>query len=166
MNKLKAVVVAAAVALVPVQTAMARDLGDIFTQCGLGGLIAPKIPALAVTTNIIWDLGTTATSSDLSSPESCKGSSAAAAAMIYQTYPSLERELAQGGGENLDALLALASCESDAHAGMVAALRTDFGAMVNAAVYPQQSRLQQADGLYQAFTQQVEGSFAASCNLG
>ena len=165
MKMLKAAFVAAAVSIVPVQSAVARDLGAIYTDCGLGGLIAQKTPWLAVTTNIVWDLGTTATSSDLSTPESCKGGKPAAAALIYQAYPVLERELAQGRGEHLDALLAIADCDEGARAQVVSALRTDFGSLVNAAIYPQQSRLEQADGLYQAFTGQVEGSFAGSCNL-
>lgn len=165
MKMLKAAFVAATVAVVPVQSAVARDLGDIYTQCGLGGLIAQQTPWLAVTTNIVWDLGLTATSSELTTPESCKGGKPAAAALILQAYPALERELAQGRGEHLDALLAIASCDEGARANVTAALRTDFGALVNAAVYPQQTRLEQANGLYQAFTEQVEGSFAGSCNL-
>lgn len=166
MKMLKAAVVAAALAAVPTQAVQARDLGAIYVECGLGGLIAQRTAWLAVTTNIVWDLGTTATSSDLSSPESCKGGKPAAAALIYQAYPTLERELAQGRGEHLDALLAIAGCDEGAQAALTTALRADFGTLVNAAVYPQQSRLEQADGLYQAFTGQVEGSFAGSCNLG
>jgi len=165
MKMLKAALVAASLAAIPTQAVQARDLGAIYTDCGLGGLIAQKTAWLAVTTNIVWDLGLTATSSDLTTPESCKGGKPAAAALILQSYPALERELAQGRGEHLDALLAIADCDEGARTQVTAALRTDFTALVNAAVYPQQTRLEQADGLYQAFTQQVEGSFAGSCNL-
>ena len=166
MKSFYALAVAAAVSVVPMQAATARDIGDIYTQCGLGGLIAPKTPALAVTTNIIWDLGTTASSSDISSPESCKGSTAKAAALIYRAYPSLERELAQGRGDNVDALLSLANCQDGARADLTAALRSHLAATVNAPGYSSKSRLDQARSLNEAFTGQVEGAFAQSCNLG
>lgn len=166
MKSLHALAVAAIVSLAPLHSAAARDLGDIYTQCGLGGLIASKIPALAVTTNIIWDLGTTAISSDISSPESCKGSTAKAAALIYRAYPSLERELAQGRGDNVDALLSLANCQDGARAELTAALRSSLSVTVNAADYSSKSRLDQARSLNESFTGQVEGAFAQSCNLG
>ena len=166
MKSLHALAVAAIISFAPLHNAVARDVGDIYTQCGLGGLIAPRTPALAVTTNIIWDLGTTASSSDISSPESCKGSSAKAAALIYRAYPSLERELAQGRGDNVDALLSLANCQDGARAELTAALRSSLAATVNAPGYSSKSRVDQARSLNESFTGQVEGAFAQSCNLG
>lgn len=139
-----------------------RDLGDIYTQCGLGGLIAPKIPWLAVTTNIVWDLGLTATSSEITSPNSCKGSSAQAAALILETYPALERELAQGSGEHIDALLSTASCAGESRGEMSSALRAELSGLANQADYSQQSRLDHAKGFYAAFARQAD---AHACNL-
>lgn len=150
-------------AVLPLQHAAARDIGDIYTQCGLGGLIAPRTPALAVTTNLVWDLGTTASSSDISSPESCKGSSAKAAAMIYRAYPSLERELAAGQGENLDALLSLAQCDDGARATVVSALRGDLAGFAGAADYGSKPRLEQARDLHRSLS---EHAGAQACNMG
>lgn len=55
------------------QPASAREFADIYTDCGLGALIAPNNGAVAAVTNVTWDSGTTAVSSDASSAESCKG---------------------------------------------------------------------------------------------
>ena len=49
-----------------------REFADIYTECGLGAMIAPNNEAVAAVTNVTWDLGTTAISSDASSEENCK----------------------------------------------------------------------------------------------
>lgn len=46
-----------------------RAFADIYTECGLGTMIAPKNAAVAAVTNVTWDLGTTAISSDDSSED-------------------------------------------------------------------------------------------------
>ncbi len=62
--------------------AMAREFAEIYTDCGLGAMIAPRTPAVAAVTNVTWDLGTTAISSNISSPDSCMGGQAKMAAFI------------------------------------------------------------------------------------
>lgn len=164
LKTLKVAVAAAAMfsaSMMPT-TASARDFGAIYIECGLGGLLVPKTPWAAVLTNIIWDLGTTAITSELTTPESCKGGQAKTAALIYQTLPSLEREIAAGGGAHVDALMATGNCATESQAAVTAELRQNFGTVVGRASYSTQSREQKAEALYNAFTT----SAAQSCTIG
>ena len=142
-----------------------RDFGSIYTDCGLGGLIASHTNWAAVITNITWDLGTTAISSELSSAENCKGGKKEkTAAFILQSYAQLEKDLAQGEGAHLNALVALSSCAANVKSELTNALRTDFAKQVSAPDYGTQTRVQQAETLYMAVQRQLEGPFAQSCN--
>ena len=128
-----------------VQTATARPFADIYVECGLGALIAPSTPVVAVITNVTWDLGTTAISSDISSPESCKGGQESMASFIYDSYESLETDLACGAGTYLDLLVVLADNDN---ADFVQALRDGFAEFVANPDYTTQSRFEKAEALY------------------
>jgi|APSaa5957512622_1039677.scaffolds.fasta_scaffold420405_1 hypothetical protein len=49
-------------------------LAKAFRNCGLGAMIFDEEPIGAIISNIVWDLGTTATTSSSMSPDSCAGS--------------------------------------------------------------------------------------------
>jgi hypothetical protein len=63
-------------------SAQAREFAEIYTECGLGAMIAPRTPAVAAVTNVTWDLGTTAVTSNISSPDTCQGGKEKTAAFI------------------------------------------------------------------------------------
>lgn len=128
--------------------AQARDLGAVYIECGLGGLIAQQTPALAVTTNITWDLGTTAISSEASSPESCKGGAAQTAMLILESYETIEQQLAAGQGEHLSALFTLAGVAAEDQADLIAALRVAFAEQVAREDYTSRSRFDNAADLH------------------
>ncbi|SFC38728.1 Protein of unknown function [Marinospirillum celere] len=128
--------------------AQARDFAEIYTDCGLGGLIAPNHGVVAVITNITWDLGTTAVSSQLSSPDTCKGGQARTAAFIYESYPQLENDLAQGQGEHFATLLSVAGCPADVHASVGSELRGQFAESVAQPSYSSKTRYELADQLH------------------
>lgn len=128
-----------------------RDFGAIYIECGLGALIAPSTGWVAVITNITWDLGTTAIMSEASSPESCKGGQARTAMMIYEAYPSLETELAQGRGEHLDALFVLAGRDKGERSALIAELRSGFATVVAEPGYTERSRYEKAARFYDLF---------------
>ena len=130
------------------QPVMARDFADIYTECGLGAMIAPKNAAVAAVTNVTWDWGTTAISSNISSPDTCKGGQAKTAAFIHQSYESLEKELASGNGTYLDTLMLLAGVDSQAKLQFTETLRKDFASIVAAPGYSSQSRMEKAKALY------------------
>ena len=136
---------------------MAREFAEIYTDCGIGGMIAPRSDAVAAVTNVTWDLGTTAILSNVSSPDSCSGGQAEEAAFIHDSYDALEIDLASGHGTYLDALVALAGHEGQTQEHFVAAVRTGFAKLVAAPDYNEQTRFTKAEALYNLVNDQSEG---------
>jgi hypothetical protein len=133
-----------------VSTAEARSFGEIYTQCGLGGMLGSAIEnksagqILAIISNVTWDLGTTAISSQVSSPESCAGGAGAVAAYINHSYEALELDIASGYGEHLDTLKAI----SNGGEHFSASLRADFVQLASADDFALMSRYEKAESLY------------------
>lgn len=161
---LVAVAVAAGVAFSP--PAQARDFGEIYTQCGLGGLIAGSVPVLAVITNITWDLGTTAISSAATTPEACHGGAERMAAFINQAAPELEQDLARGQGPYLAALLELSGCSAASQPAITGALRGDLAAALAAPGAATRTRFDQAAGLFNLYTARLQADFGRACSGG
>ena len=161
------------VALALPQVGAAREFGEIYTDCGIGGLIGSAIGpeddtvarVAAVVTNITWDLGTTAISSNMTSPDSCARGKAKTAAFIYESYESLENDLASGHGTYLDALAALAGHDGQAQQRFIAALRSGFAKLVAAPDYNAQSRYTQAEALYNLVNQESEEIAASTTRV-
>lgn len=78
-----------------------------FSDCGIGAALFPgeNVKPLAVTSNVIWDIGSTAVTSATASPETCNGKKVEAAAFIFDNYDNLAEETARGMGEHVTALL-------------------------------------------------------------
>ena len=136
-------------------SANAREFADIYTECGLGAMIAPNNEAVAAVTNVTWDLGTTAISSDASSPESCKGGQGNSAAFIYDAYPNIEKDLAVGRGEHLTALLSMAGINETARDDLSIELRNGFSQLVSADGYSEQTRYEKAENLFNLLYSQI-----------
>jgi hypothetical protein len=134
---------------------MAREFADIYTECGLGAMIAPRNPAVAAVTNVTWDLGTTAISSNISSPDSCTGGQAKTAAFIHDSYESLEKDIARGHGEYLDTLMTLAEVSKDSQGKTVNNLRDTFASYVANQDYTNQTKFQKAERLYDILYSQL-----------
>ena len=128
--------------------AMARDFADIYSDCGIGSIIAPHNSGVAAVTNVTWDSGTTAISSNISSPDSCKGGQPRTAAFIYQSYPSIEKNLASGSGAYLDTLAVLTKHDPKGKQEFLAALRSDFAKIVADPHYSNKSRFAKSEDLY------------------
>jgi len=128
-------IAAISVSLTPVMTAedKMRDEINPWLDCGIGAMVFPSAnhEVGAGLSNVIWDLGTTAVTSAMSSPETCNGTDNVKTAMfIERTYATLETELAKGEGENLAALAELMEV-SDTET-FVVALREEFASVVAA----------------------------------
>ncbi len=102
---IKQITLSAVLALGLTTSLQARSFGEIYTQCGLGALIAKDVPVVAAVTNVTWDLGTTAITSDLTN--GCSVKDAKVAAFINKSYKNLENDLAKGNGKYLDSLVAM-----------------------------------------------------------
>jgi hypothetical protein len=155
-NTLKTVTLTFAASLLLAQAAGAREFADIYTDCGLGALIAPRTPAVAAVTNVTFDLGTTAIISNVSSPETCQGGKALAAAFINDAYEPLEADLARGQGKYLDSLATLAGVRDEGKAAFASGLRKEFAASVAAEDYAGKNRFQKAENLYNLVFRQPE----------
>ncbi|OQY53880.1 MAG: hypothetical protein DRR08_10110 [Candidatus Parabeggiatoa sp. nov. 2] len=129
------------------QSGMAREFADIYTECGLGAIIAPTNRAVAAVTNVTWDSGTTAIISNLSSPDTCNGGQEKVASFIYNSYDVLEKDLASGSGRYLDSLMELAGYESQAPQKLEV-LRNGFAKIVANPSYVDQNRFEKAEALY------------------
>jgi len=128
------------------QSSMAREFADIYTDCGLGAMIAPTNSAVAAVTNVTFDLGTTAISSNMSSPDSCNGGQEKVASFIYNSYEPLEKDLATGNGTYLDSLMLLAGYTQDQQ--KLEVLRNGFAKIVANPSYLDQNRFEKAKALY------------------
>jgi len=145
----------AALAVVTTLQAKDADFGEIYTECGLGGIIGStskdeKIGnILAVITNITFDLGTTASTSYFSSDNTCYNKRATVAAFINQSYEKLEKDIALGDGKYLDALASLSIEGTDLSKDQyVHTLRSKFSQVLSSADYEKLSRYQKVEKLY------------------
>lgn len=138
--------IAFALALAPISSVQAREFADIYTECGLGALIAPTNTAVAAVTNVTWDLGTTAVSSNVSSAESCQGGKKKVVSLIHNAYPQLTADISKGQGSNLDALTVAAQCEQSAGTKFKTQVRYEFSRLV--ADEQNKSQLDKNEDLY------------------
>jgi hypothetical protein len=104
-----------------------RDFGAILSECGIGAMIAPSNETVAVITNVTFDLGTTAVSSNASSAGNCVGGKKKVAQLIQNAYPQLTADIAKGQGQNLDALSVAAQCGPTAGDKFKTQVRLQFG---------------------------------------
>lgn len=163
MKKLLAVAICMALPFSASAEGKHRDFAEIFTDCGIGGLIFQKesLNWAAVISNVIWDFGTTASSSQITSPETCKGGQPTTAALIYQAYPVVERELSEGRGDYLAAIMDLSGCEAGARTEMVQSLRSEMGSWVQSSEYVEADQYQKAEFLHDQLSDKVAAN--ASC---
>ncbi|UQB43008.1 DUF3015 family protein [Thiomicrospira microaerophila] len=168
MKKLGFAVSALSVLAFTTVNASDRDFGQIYSECGIGGMIGFGISndhstakPLAIVTNVTWDLGTTAISSNISSPATCSGGKERTAAFIYQNYPQLETDLAMGEGQHLISLLNVAGCSASAQADVVSGLRADLAASASQDSYASKTRFEKSEVLHSQLSQRM----ATSCSI-
>lgn len=130
-----------------------------FTDCGIGAALFPTVHWAAVTSNVIWDIGTTALTSATASPQTCSGKRVAAAIFINDTYEKLAEETARGQGEHLNAVLNILGCDSARHAVAIEAARGAMGEAVATPGYATQRRLDKAADFYGI----VESAVSSRC---
>lgn len=147
------------------QQLSARDFGAIYTECGLGAMLFPTNPTVAAITNVTWDLGTTAISSNASSEESCNGGQEKTASLIYQTYPQLEKDISVGSGEHLTAMLDTAGCSVENRKTVSIELRSEMSGITGNTGYQHMDRLQKSEALYNA-VKKVATDNPGSCTIG
>lgn len=133
--KIRSSIIALSSALTFSATSVSAEEGttveNAFAQCGIGAAIFTKNETAAIISNIIWDLGTTALSSQTSSPDSCSGAQTTAALFINETYPVLEEQFVKGGGSHVAALMNIMQCETSATASVVSSVQSELASSLN-----------------------------------
>lgn len=121
-----------------------KDFQGIYEECGIGGLLFPRWAAGASVSNFIWDYGSTASTSGLTTPDACKGGQAKLAAYIYKSYDSIEKDLAKGDGKYLDMLAILSEKTLEEKEIFVQDLRSRFREAVEKKEYSSLDRLEKS----------------------
>lgn len=119
-----------------------------FSDCGIGAAIFKETGWAAATSNIIWDLGTTAVTSATASPQTCSRQNIKAAMMVRDAYAQIVEDAARGQGEHLAATLALFSCERGHQNEATQAVRADVRNAVSSPGYDGQQALEKAGTLF------------------
>lgn len=106
-----------------------------YTDCGIGAALFPTIKPLAVTSNVIWDVGVTAITSATASPETCTGKTVAAAAFILRNYARLAEETARGNGDHVVALLNIMEVTDSDRSAVINSIREKMAIAVDSDPY-------------------------------
>lgn len=129
-----------------------------FSDCGIGAALFPDTKWAAVTSNVIWDIGTTAVTSATMSPETCSGKKVQAALFIRDTYPVLVEDVSRGSGEHLRTALNLFDCDAGRQHAAISLIRADMSAAVAAPGYAGQTDIQKSAELYGVMSSAAEAS--------
>jgi len=145
MTKTKALLATLAMTIALAPQAQARTLEGILKECGIGAALFKHTPAAAAISNIIWDLGTTATFSDITGKCSY-GKNLKVAMFVSSSYDTLETELASGNGEYVETLASLSG-------KTVSDIRNEFTGIMASKDYTSMTKMEKADKLYSIVTQ-------------
>ncbi|MDP2561639.1 DUF3015 family protein [Psychrobium sp. 1_MG-2023] len=147
MLKFIAPVAVVATLLAPTTQASEQNVNP-WQHCGIGAMVFDNNGAAAAISNIIWDLGTTAVSSKISSVENCAGAKAKTAMFIKQSYNNIIEETAQGQGEHLNAMLDLLEVDQASRQDVLTNVRSDMATVVSNANYANTTPAQKAEMYY------------------
>ncbi len=136
-----------------------------FSDCGIGAALFPETKWAAVTSNIIWDVGTTAVISATASPETCSGKQVEAARFISETYANLFEETARGSGEYLTTVLDIYGCSSEARSNIALDVRSRIAPVVSRSDFAELSGREKAELYYQQVNSVVTGRYASACSV-
>lgn len=134
-----------------------------FSECGIGAALFPTIHWAAVSSNVIWDVGTTAVTSATMSPQTCSGKSAVVAQFIIDNYAVLEEETAKGQGEYLTAMFDVLGC-SDV-AVLSTELRSEMAVKVTDSAYADYPLVDKASSYYTALELVLSRHSSSVCTI-
>lgn len=134
-----------------------------YSDCGIGAALFGETKWAAVTSNVIWDIGTTAVTSATMSPETCSGKTVAVAEYIINTYDNLLEDTAKGEGDYLTAMLDIYECDASSHNNIVNELRQEVSVNISETELSAQSKVEKASDFYNAINQVVVSNYSASC---
>lgn len=149
-----------AISIPTISTAAEETEMNAWADCGIGAMLFKKNETAAIISNLIWDLGTTALTSMVSSKGACQGQDAVAALFIYRAYTNLEEDTVRGNGKHVTAVLGILGCESASHGNLINAVRSDFVGIVSDPAYTEKTTLTKAKEYYNI----VQSNIAGKCS--
>ena len=138
---------------------------NAWRDCGIGAIVFPDNGSLAAISNIVWDLGTTAVTSQVSSEETCSGAKATTAKFIMETYPVLEEETIRGNGQHVDSMLTMLNCDIDKKSNLTASIRSSLADEMAKVSYVDLTRSEKAEAFYNIVDTKVSNDFAEVCAI-
>ena len=163
---MKKIIFAAALLAVPfIGHAEQKEQGsgpNPYTECGIGAAIFQETAWAAATSNATWDLGSTAITSAMSSPETCNAKKVNTAKLILETLDGLENDIASGGGQYTVELAQVTGCGAAQHDALVGELRKAYSPVVEEAGYASQPKEVRAARMYDT-VKAAAGSMSKSC---
>lgn len=161
MKKLFSLLLLSGVILFSTQ-AQARN---VWRECGIGGMIFKDTGWAAITSNIIWDLGLSATSSNVSSDDLCEGPTANVAKFVHETIAVVEEETVIGEGSHLVTMLDMIGCEEGARSEIIKSVRADYVNELSSETYENQTKLDKAKNYHTILMNNVERNYSSQCHL-
>ena len=131
-----------------------------FSDCGIGGAIFANTAWAAVTSNVIWDLGTTGVTSATASPETCNGQALQSAKFIIENYENLAQETAKGEGVHLTTALNIMECNGASHGEVISSIRSQMAVEVAQTSYNTQHIVEKSNAYYQILNHASQGCSA------
>jgi hypothetical protein len=119
-----------------------------FSDCGIGAALFKDTKWAAVSSNVIWDIGTTAVTSATASPETCTSANVVAAKFIIDNYDNIVEEIADGSGDHLTSMYSVLGCGSSAQVQMTASIRNGMVKATSEVNYQEQSLVEKSSALY------------------
>lgn len=119
-----------------------------YSDCGIGAAIFKETDWAAATSNVTWDLGTTAVTSATASPETCSKKNVKAAMLIRDTYAQMAEDAAKGQGQHITAALEVMGCAADQRGAASGAAREAFGRALGAEGFNDQKQIEKAGQMY------------------
>lgn len=131
-----------------------------FSDCGIGAALFKDTKWAAVTSNVIWDVGTTAVTSATASPETCTGGKVVVAKFIIDNYDNIVEEVAEGSGTHLASMYNVLGCGVNAQTEMTVNIRAEVAETISNADYQAKNLVEKSSDLYNAVN---KASVAGNC---
>ena len=163
MKRLNAVLMCAAVAFTSSNSLANAQGVNPWQECGIGAMVFPDNGAASAISNIVWDLGTTAVSTALSSPDQCQGATVQVAAFVSRGYDHIARETVVGDGEYLRTLMGGINCDPAIQPALLADVRDGFAAQLQDADFLAKDGSGKAEAYFLRLRDVVQASYVDSC---
>lgn len=135
-----------------------------FSDCGIGAALFTETKWAAVTSNVIWDIGTTAVTSATASPETCSGKRVETAQFIIDNYDNIAEETARGQGEYLTSMLQVRGCEASSYNAIISEVRSEMTTVVSQPGYADKGLVEKASDMFQSVDGTIRRDFSDSCS--